>query len=138
MPNAIYVNLLVDDLPRAKNFFVALGFSFNEQFTNDDAAGLIISSTIYAMLHTRGSLQRFTKKQLVDAHSATEVLLALQYDCREEVDRLVDKAISAGAKEYREAADHGFMYERSFEDLDGHIWEAFCMDQDAFPGNGQA
>ena len=135
MPNAIYVNLLVDDLPRAKEFFVALGFSFNDQFTNDDAAGLVISDTIYAMLHTTDSIRRFTKKDLVNSHSSTEVLLALQLDSKEEVDQLLDRAIEAGAKQYRETADHGFMYERSFEDLDGHIWEAFWMDPDGFPAN---
>ncbi|MDA0920902.1 MAG: VOC family protein [Planctomycetota bacterium] len=133
MPNAIYVNMLVGDLPRAKQFFVALGFSFNEQFTNDAAAGLVISDTIYAMLHTTDSIRRFTKKELVNSHSSTEVLLALQLDSKEEVDQLLDRAIGAGAKQYRETADHGFMYERSFEDLDGHIWEAFWMNPDAFP-----
>ena len=133
MPNAIYVNMLVGDLPRAKQFFVALGFSFNEQFTNDAAAGLVISDTIYAMLHTTDSIRRFTKKELVNSHSSTEVLLALQLDSKEEVDQHLDRAIGAGAKQYRETADHGFMYERSFEDLDGHIWEAFWMNPDAFP-----
>ena len=135
MPNAIYFNLLVGDLPRAKEFFVALGFSFNEQFTNDDAAGLVISETIYAMLHTTDSIRRFTKKELVNSHSSTEVLLALQLDSKEEVDQLLDRAIGAGAKQYRETADHGFMYERSFEDPDGHIWEAFWMNPEAFPAN---
>ncbi|HEY4542785.1 MAG TPA: VOC family protein [Noviherbaspirillum sp.] len=128
MVKAIYVNLQVSDLARSKAFFEALGFAFNPQFTNEQAAALVISDTIYAMLHTRESILRFTKKELVDARSSTEVLLALQVESREEVDALVTKALEHGGRQAREAADHGFMYERSFEDPDGHVWEAFWMD----------
>lgn len=128
MVKAIYVNLQVSDLARSKAFFEALGFAFNPQFTNEQAAALVISDTICAMLHTRESILRFTKKELVDARSSTEVLLALQVESREEVDALVTKALEHGGRQAREAADHGFMYERSFEDPDGHVWEAFWMD----------
>ena len=138
MPNSIYINLVVRDLPRAKDFFVALGFSFNEQFTNDVAAGLVVTDSIFAMLHTPESLRRFTRKDLVNSHASTEVLLALRMDSKQEVDELLELAIGAGATEYRDAEDHGFMYGRSFEDLDGHIWEAFWMDSAAVAATNQA
>ena len=138
MPSAIYVNVIVEDLSRAKDFFVALGFTLVEEFSNDDAAGIAVTDAIYAMLHTPRSIRRFTTKDLVNSHVATEVLLALQMDSREEVDRLLERAIDAGGREYRDSADHGSMYERSFEDPDGHIWEAFWMDADAVAETNQA
>lgn len=131
MPSAIFVNLVVADLPRAKKFFVALGFTFDEGFTNEDAAGLMISDTIYAMLHTPDSLRRFTNKELVNSHHSCEVLLALQMDSKLEVDELLERALGAGATEYRDVEDYEFMYGRSFEDPDGHIWEAFWMNSEA-------
>ena len=138
MPNSIFVNLIVSDLPRAKDFFVAMGFSINEGFTNDAAAGFVLNEFIYAMLHTPESMRRFTRKQLVNSHAATEVLIALQMDSREEVDDLFKRAINAGAKEYREADNHDFMYGRTFEDLDGHIWEAFWMNPAAIAETNRA
>ncbi len=128
MINAIYVNLSVADLERSKAFFTALGFSFNPQFTNDQAAALVITDSIYAMLHTTESIRRFTKKEIANAAKTTEVLLSLQVESREQVDELMNKALSAGGKKQRAAEDHGFMYGQAFEDPDGHIWEAFWMD----------
>ncbi|MDX1457788.1 MAG: VOC family protein [Marinobacter sp.] len=133
MPQAIYVNLPVSNLPKAMDFFQALGFSFNPQFTNDEAAGLVMSDTIFAMLHTPQSFRRFTSKQIVDSQQMTEVLIALQLDSKEEVHALMEKALVAGAREYRDPEDHGFMYGRSFEDLDGHIWELFWLDTEQMP-----
>lgn len=127
MPKAIYLNLIVEDLKRAKVFFEALGFSFNKQFTNDEAAAMVISETINVMLHTQESIKRFTRKELVDSKTQTEALIALQLDSKQEVDDLITKATKAGANEYREADKYDFMYARTFEDLDGHIWEAFWM-----------
>lgn len=128
MPKAIYLNLIVEDLKRTKVFFEALGFSFNKQFTNDEAAAMVISETINVMLHTQESIKRFTRKQLVDSKKQTEALIALQFDGKQAVDELIEKAINAGASEYREADKYDFMYARTFEDLDGHIWEAFWME----------
>ncbi len=133
MPKALLVNLVVADLKRSMDFFKGLGFSFNEQFTNDQAAALVISDSIYAMLHTGESIKRFTKKEIVDSHKATEVLLALQVDNKELVDDYMKKALEAGGKKAREPKDHGFMYEQAFEDPDGHIWEVFWMDPANFP-----
>ena len=133
MPKAIYINLTVTDLERSTNFFKALGFSLNPQFSNDQAAALVISDSIYAMLHTSESIKRFTKKEIANAKKTTEVLLALQVENREQVDEMMNKVFSAGEKEQREAEDHGFMYARSFEDPDGHIWEVFWMDSSQMP-----
>jgi predicted lactoylglutathione lyase len=133
MPKAIFVNLACQDLRRSKAFFEALGFSFNPQFTNDDAACLVISDRIYAMLHTPASFRRFTSKDIADAHKTSEALLALQVESKETVDAFLEKALAAGGRQSREPQDHGFMYERAFEDLDGHIWEIFWMDVQAAP-----
>lgn len=133
MPQAIFVNLPVSDLNRSMTFFQALGFTFNPQFTNDEAASLVFADTIYAMLHTPDSFRRFTRKDIADSHKTTEVLVALQVETKAEVDSLLEKALAADAREYRETEDYGFMYGRSFEDLDGHIWELFWMDPSQMP-----
>ncbi len=130
MTGSIYVNLIVGNLPGAINFFTALGFTQKFDFSNKDAAGLQVTDNIFAMLHTEKSIKRYTETALVDSRAATEVLLALQMDSKAEVDDFLSRAIKAGGKEYRDAEDHGFMYARSFEDLDGHIWESFWMDAD--------
>lgn len=131
MTKALYLNLSVQDLPRAKAFFTALGFGFNEKFTNDDAAALVISETNAVMLHTQSSIKRFTQKALVNSKTHTEALIALQLESKQEVESLFAKAVQAGGNEYRDPDDYGFMYARTFEDLDGHIWELFWMNPDA-------
>ena len=128
MPTLVFVNLPVRDLPASKAFFQSLGYTFNPQFTDDNAGCLVISETIYAMLLTEPFFSQFTAKPIADAHAVTEVLVALMVESRTEVDRLVDAAVAAGGRQPREAQDHGFMYQRSFEDLDGHIWEIGWMD----------
>src|SRR5690606_28861953 len=97
------------------------------------AACMVISDDIYAMLLTEQRFKDFTPKQIADAHKTTEVLTALSFDSREQVDKLVDTALEAGATKAREPEDHGFMYCRSFNDPDGHIWEIFHMDMAAVP-----
>ncbi len=128
MNKNIFVNLPVADLNRSKKFWEDLGYSFNKQFTDETAASLVISDNIYAMLLTYDKAKQFTKKEIADAHKATEVLIALDAESKEEVDQMIDKVIKAGGKEARPTEDHGFMYGRSFEDPDGHIWEIFWMD----------
>ena len=128
MINKIFVNLPVQDLQRSMSFFSSLGFTFNKQFTDENAACLVISDEFYAMLLVRKIFKSFIKKEIADSAKSTEVILALNTDSRAEVDSLVTKALAAGAKEYREAEDHGWMYGRSFEDLDGHLWEVGYMD----------
>lgn len=128
MANQIFVNLPVKDLDTSKAFFEAIGYTINPQFTNEQAASVVISDTIYAMLLTEPFYQTFTSKQIADARTTSEALLALGVESREAVDTLVDKALAAGATEPREAQDHGFMYSRAFDDLDGHGWEVVWMD----------
>jgi len=128
MANQIFVNLPIKDLDKSKAFFEAIGYTINPQFTNEQAASVVISDTIYAMLLTEPFYQTFTSKQIADARTTSEALLALGVESREAVDTLVDKALAAGATEPREAQDHGFMYSRAFDDLDGHGWEVVWMD----------
>lgn len=133
MNKQIFVNLPVKDLERSKAFFAHLGYTFNAQFTNEQAACMVISDTIYAMLLTEPFFQGFTKKPIVDAHQATEVLVCLSCESRAEVDELVAKALDAGGKAPNPVQDHGFMYAHGFEDIDGHLWELYFMDMSAVP-----
>lgn len=133
MPTKIFVNLPVRDLDKSKAFFAKLGFTFNQQFTDETAACMVISADIYAMLLTHAKFKQFTRKEIADATKTTEVLTALSMDSKDEVNGLVDKALASGATEARPPMDHGFMFERSFNDLDGHIWEIFYMDPSAVP-----
>ena len=128
MPTQIFVNLPVKDLERSKNFFTALGYSFNSQFTDENAACLVISDNIYAMLLVEPFFKSFTQKEITDTSHSTEAILALGVDSREQVDELADKAMAAGAGKYNDPSDQGFMYSRSFQDPDGHLWEVLYMD----------
>jgi predicted lactoylglutathione lyase len=110
------------------DFFTSLGYHFNKQFTDERAACLIISENIYFMLLLEKFFNSFTPKRIIDTKTEVEVINALMVDSRKEVDELVDKAFKAGAKKSRDPEDLGFMYSRSFEDLDGHIWEFGYMD----------
>ena len=131
MGTKIFVNLAVKDLEKSKEFFSKLGFTFNAQFTNESAACMVIGEDNYAMLLVEPFFKTFTKKEIVDATTSTEVLVALSAESKAKVDEILAKALAAGAKEAREPQDHGFMYGRSLEDLDGHIWEIFWMDPKA-------
>ena len=128
MPKQIFVNLPVKNPDRSVKFFRKLGFSFNKQFTDKNAACMIIGDNIFAMLLVKKFFKTFTKKELADARKNTEVINALAVGNRAEVDRMMGKVLKAGGKEPRKAQDHGWMYGRSFEDLDGHLWEIFWMD----------
>src|ERR1044071_3095222 len=123
MPSKIFVNLPVKELDKSKAFFGKLGYTFNAQFTDATAACMVISDDIYAMLLTHAKFKEFTKKPIADAQKTTEVLVALSMGSRDEVNRVADAAIEAGGSETREPQDYGFMFLRSFSDLDGHIWE---------------
>lgn len=129
----IFVNLPVEDLQKSVEFFTALGFTFNPQFTDEKATCMVIGENIYAMLLVKSFFQTFTKKEVADATKSTEVLVALSANSREEVNELVQKALAAGGKAANDVADHGFMYSWSFQDLDGHIWELIYMDENAVP-----
>lgn len=134
MSTSVFVNLPVKDLRRTIAFYTALGFKFDERFTNDDAAGMIISEGhSYAMLLTHKHFKSFIKNDIADPAKVTQVLVALSYDSREAVDEIMRKAVAAGGKDAREPQDMGFMYGRAFADPDGHVWEPFWMDMSAVP-----
>ena len=128
MVKQIFVNLPVKNLPASIEFFTKLGFTFNAQFTDENAICMIMSDTIYAMLLNEAKFKTFTPKPISDATQSTEVLIALALENREQVNDLVAKAFAAGGTSYKEPEDHGFMYTHGFQDLDGHIWEPFYMD----------
>ena len=133
MATQIFVNLPVKDLDKSIAFFTKLGFSFNPQFTDEKATCMIISDNIFAMLLVEPFFKTFTKKEIANAHRNTEVLIALDATSRDEVKQMVSKAIEAGGSSYMDPQDHGWMYQHSFADLDGHQWEILYMDESAIP-----
>ena len=137
MPRMIFVNLPVADLKRATDFYEAIGATKNPQFSDETASCMVVSETIYVMLLTHQKYAQFTSKTIVDARTHSEVLIALSADSREDVDALVSKAGASGAiTDPTPTQDYGFMYGRSFEDPDGHIWEVFWMDVEATVADG--
>ncbi|MEO6731096.1 MAG: VOC family protein [Ferruginibacter sp.] len=137
MATKIFVNLPVNDLNRSKEFFTKIGFTINPQFTDETAASVVITEDIYAMLLTHKKFKEFTKKEIADATKTTEVITCLSFESKGQVNELIDKALNAGAIETREPMDYGFMYGRSFNDLDGHIWEIIWMDPSAMNQDAQ-
>jgi uncharacterized protein len=127
MPTMVFLNLPVADLDRSRAFFTSLGFSVNEDFSDDTAICVVISDTIYAMLLTHARFADFTDRTIADA-ATIEVINSLTVDSREEVDRLGDVALASGGAPNRDPEDLGFMYQRSFLDPDGHAWELVWMD----------
>jgi predicted lactoylglutathione lyase len=128
MSTRIFVNLPVKDLKKSMAFFKALGWTFNQQFTDETAASLVISEDIYAMLLTHNKYAEFTTKQIADTSKTSQCIIALSVDSTEEVNRIADAAMKAGARPVKLPQSYGFMQLRSFEDLDGHHWEVFYMD----------
>ncbi len=133
MATQIFVNLSVEDLNRSVAFFTQLGYTFNPQFTDEKATCMIISDTIYVMLLTKAFFQTFTAKEIADTRKVIECSIALSADSKEAVNAMVDKAQAAGATIPNPASDYGFMYQHSFDDLDGHHWEFVWMDPNAAP-----
>ena len=135
MIQQIFINLPVKDLDKSIAFFTKLGFTFNPKFTDQNATCMIIGKNIYAMLLVEKFFSTFTTKHISDAHKNAEVINSMQLESKEKVDELMNKALKAGAKEPRPAQDLGWMYQRGFEDLDGHLWEVFFMDETKMPTN---
>lgn len=127
----IFVNLPVADLPRAKGFYEAIGFRNDLRFTDETAACMVLSDAIHVMLLTHDKYRQFTAKEIADTHKTSAALLAVSENSRADVDATLAKALKAGAKEPRPANDYGFMFQRAFEDPDGHTWEVFWMDLSA-------
>jgi hypothetical protein len=127
----LFVNLPVRDLAASIAFFTELGFAFDEKFTNDECGCLVISEQAYVMLLAESRFADFTTKPTADARSATGALLCVSAEDRQGVDVLADAALAAGGAPAKEPMDHGFMYARSFQDLDGHHWEVMWMSSEA-------
>lgn len=140
MPQMIFVNLPVTDLDKSKAFYEAVGAANNPAFTDDTAACMVVEEgSIHVMLLTHEKWATFTSKKIPDAHTTAQVLLCVSADSREAVDGQVDKAAQAGGKaDPTPTQDYGFMYGRSFEDPDGHIWEVMWMDPTAIPAGEPA
>ena len=134
MTKTIFINLPVTDLARSMAFYEAVGFTNNPMFTNEQAAAMAWSDEIVVMLLSHDFWKTFTSKAIPDAANTAQVLLCLSQDSKEAVEEIVGKAVAAGGKaDPTPTQDMGFMYGRSFEDPDGHIWENAYMDMSAVP-----
>jgi uncharacterized protein len=128
---SIFLNLPVKDLSASTEFFRALGFGFDERFTDDSAACMIVSEQAFVMLLAEARFADFTTRPTADARTTTEAIIAVSAEDRAGVDAFADAALAAGASPAKEAQDYGFMYSRSFHDLDGHHWEVLWMSPEA-------
>ena len=133
MTTKIFVNLPVKDLKKSMEFFTKLGFSFNPQFTDENAACMIIGENIFAMLLVEAFFKTFHQKEIADTTQYSEVILAIDAESRVKVDDLIKNATEAGGTELKALQDQGWMYSRSFQDIDGHLWEVLYMDENAMP-----
>ncbi|UQZ35980.1 glyoxalase/bleomycin resistance/extradiol dioxygenase family protein [Paenibacillus sp. PK3_47] len=127
----VFINFPVKDLQASVEFFTAVGFEFDPNYTDENATCMIINDKTYAMLLTREFFSTFSSKAITDTSSHTEVITAISAVSREQVDELVKKALAAGGKPYNDPSDMGFMYTWSFQDIDGHLWEIMYMDENA-------
>jgi predicted lactoylglutathione lyase len=130
-PRLIFVNLPVKDVSASMTFFGRLGFGFDEGFTDESCACMVVSEQAYVMLIVESRFADFTTKPVADARAGTEAILCVSAESREAVDAFADAGLAAGASSANEPMDHGFMYGRSFHDLDGHLWEVMWMSPEA-------
>ena len=128
VPHKLFVNIPVSDLQRSIQFFEALGFAFNRQFTDASATCMLVGDDAYFMLLDHEKFASFSKRPIGDPRAETSALFAVSVSSREEVDEMVKKAVAAGGSHALDPQDHGFMYGWSFYDIDGHHWEVFWMD----------
>ena len=131
MTTKIFVNLPVKELDKTTEFFTKLGFKFNPQFTNENATCMIVGVDIFIMFLVEKFFKTFTKKEICDTSKNTEMIVAVSSESRQKVDHMINTAIESGGKESGELQDHGWMYGRSFEDINGHLWEIIYMDENA-------
>ncbi len=128
MATKIFINLPVRDLNKSVEFFSKLDFKFDPQFTDENSTCMIIGEDKFVMLLVKKFFKTFTPKEVADAHNSSEVIITLSAESRAKVDVMIEKAMHAGAKPSLETQDYGWMYDRGFEDLDGHLWEIMYMD----------
>lgn len=128
MSRLLFLNLPVTDLSASRAFFAELGFEFDEKFCDDGALCVIVSDQAFVMLLQRDRFAEFVTKPVADASAATALTVAVSAEDREAVDAFAETALAAGASAAKGPQDYGFMYQRSFHDLDGHLWEVAWMD----------
>ena len=135
MPKMVFINLPITDLARSTAFYEALGATKNPKFSDETSACMVLSETIHVMLLTHDKYRIFTSRPIADARATSAALIALSIDTREEVNATVDLAVAAGGQaDPNPKQDHGFMFGRSVQDPDGHVWEIFWMDPAAAGG----
>lgn len=135
MPRMLFVNLATADAARARTFFADLGFEINENFSDDRTTSVVVNDVATVMFLEAERFKDFTTKDVVDSTTSTEAILAFSADSRDEVDLIADKALANGASPASDPQDHGFMYGRSFQDPDGHLWELMWMDPAQMPSD---
>jgi predicted lactoylglutathione lyase len=123
----IFVNLPVKDLHASRRFFTELGFEFNAEFSDDQAACLVVDRNIFIMLLVESRFRDYINGEIADAARTTEVLTGLSVGSREEVDETIRRAVAAGGKPWKPTLQEGPMYGGSFQDIDGHVWELMHM-----------
>jgi uncharacterized protein len=126
MLNAIFVNLPVVSLKKSVDFFTALGFTFNAQFTDETSTCMIVNDKVYVMLVEHAKFSAFIDKPIA-ASTSTEAIFSFGCESKDDVIAMATKAHALGARKVNEPEDHGFMYSWGFEDLDGHLWDLFWM-----------
>jgi predicted lactoylglutathione lyase len=138
MTKQIFINLAVADLQKSADFYTALGFEMNPQFSDDTAKCMVWSESIYLMILTHDKFKHFTNKPIADTKSNIAGLYSLSLSSVEEVHAMMESGLNAGGIEPTEIRDLGFMVQRSIEDFDGHTWEIFFMDMTKFPSQPEA
>lgn len=128
MSRLLFLNLPVTDLTASRRFFAELGFEFNEKFCDEGALCMVVSEQAFVMLLQRDRFAEFVTKPVADASSETALTVAISAEDRAAVDAFVKTALAAGASAAKDPQDYGFMYQRSFHDPDGHLWEVAWMD----------
>ena len=133
MAKQIFINLAVKDLKKSMDFYEALGFSNNPQFSDDTGKCMVWSENIFVMILTHEKFAGFATKPIADTKSNLAGLFSLSVDSIDEVNSIVTNGLKAGGIEPNEMKDYGFMQQRTIEDFDGHTWEIFYMDITKFP-----
>lgn len=133
MAKQIFINLAVKDIQKSIDFYTALGFTNNPQFSDDSGKCMVWNDSIFIMLLSHDKFSSFTTKPIADTKSNVAALFSLSFDSLEEVNTMIENGLKLGGIEPNEMRDYGFMQQRTIEDLDGHTWEAFYMDMSKFP-----
>ncbi len=133
MSKQIFVNLAVKDLQKSMDFYAALGFTNNPQFSDDTGKCMVWSDNIFVMLLTHEKFKTFTEKPIADTKTNIAGLFSLSVTSVDEVNDIMTKGLAAGGIEPNEMRDYGFMQQRTIEDFDGHTWEVFYMDMTKIP-----